>query len=251
MNTIRRVIAVQKRTALLGLMSAALAIMLAFSCLPGVSVTGASTLAQSPLDTPTLEPPAPVDTPTDTLTPSPTPTETPTETPLPTEVPVDTPAPTEVPTDIPAPTETPLPTEAPVDTPAPTEVPTDTPAPTEVPTDTPTPTEVPTDTPTPTPSNPPTLSSDKADYAPGEMVTLTGQNWQPGETVHIFVNDDAGQTWYRHVDVTAAADGTIIDQFYLPTWFVATYSATASGASGTVKNYQSWQGRSGVFEGEL
>jgi len=171
MNTIRRVIAVQKRTALLGLVSAALAIMLAFSCLPGVSVTGASTLAQSPLDTPTLEPPpAPVDTPTDTPTPTPTPTEVPTEVlaptdmPLPTEVPVDTPAPTEVPTEVPV--DTPAPTEVPTDIPAPTEapLPTDTPTemPTEapIPTDTPTETPIPTDTPTPTatPANEPTTS---------------------------------------------------------------------------------------------
>ena len=171
MNTIRRVIAVQKRTALLGLVSAALAIMLAFSCLPGVSVTGASTLAQSPLDTPTLEPPpAPVDTPTDTPTPTPTPTEVPTEvlaptdTPLPTEVPADTPAPTEVPTEVPV--DTPAPTEVPTDIPAPTEapLPTDTPTemPTEapIPTDTPTETPIPTDTPTPTatPANEPTTS---------------------------------------------------------------------------------------------
>ena len=40
----------------------------------------------------------------------------------------------------------------------------------------------------------PTIQSDKADYAPGELVTLTGSNWQPGESVHINVNDDQGQT---------------------------------------------------------
>src|SRR5687768_9762220 len=49
----------------------------------------------------------------------------------------------------------------------------------------------------------PTIRSDKDDYTPGETVTLTGSNWQPGETVHIFVNDDRGQTWSRNVDVTA------------------------------------------------
>jgi len=81
---------------------------------------------------------------------------------------------------------------------------------------------------------PPSVWSDKADYAPGETVTLSGANWAPGEAVHIRVNDDAGQTWSRDVDVTAADDGTISDQFNLPTSFVATYSVTASGAqSGT------------------
>ena len=36
----------------------------------------------------------------------------------------------------------------------------------------------------------PTIQSDKDDYAPGELVTLTGSGWQPGETVNIKVNDD-------------------------------------------------------------
>src|SRR3712207_3768325 len=31
----------------------------------------------------------------------------------------------------------------------------------------------------------PTIQSDKPDYAPGELVTLTGSNWQPGESVNI------------------------------------------------------------------
>jgi hypothetical protein len=80
----------------------------------------------------------------------------------------------------------------------------------------------------------PTIASDKADYAPGELVTLAGGYWQPGESVHIRVNDDAGSTWSRDVDVTAGADGTIGDAFNLPDWFVAEYSVSATGASGSV-----------------
>ena len=38
---------------------------------------------------------------------------------------------------------------------------------------------------------PPQVWSDKADYAPGEQVTLSGANWAVGEAVHIRVNDDA------------------------------------------------------------
>ena len=41
----------------------------------------------------------------------------------------------------------------------------------------------------------PTIQSDKADYAPGELVTLTGSGWQPGESVHIVVNDTYGASW--------------------------------------------------------
>jgi hypothetical protein len=81
---------------------------------------------------------------------------------------------------------------------------------------------------------PPQVWSDKADYAPGETVTLSGSNWAAGESVHIRVNDDAGETWRRDVDVVAGDDGTISDQFNLPDWFVAQYTVTATGAtSGT------------------
>src|SRR5918994_1159284 len=79
----------------------------------------------------------------------------------------------------------------------------------------------------------PTIQSDKDDYAPGELVTLTGGGWQAGESVHINVNDDVGKTWSYDKDVTADASGNITDQFNLPDWFVATYNVTATGASGT------------------
>src|SRR5919107_3876180 len=74
-----------------------------------------------------------------------------------------------------------------------------------------------------------TIQSDKDDYAPGKSVTLTGSNWQPGESVHISVNDDQSKTWSRNVDVSADASGRIQYQFQLPTSFVATYEVTAMG----------------------
>jgi hypothetical protein len=74
-----------------------------------------------------------------------------------------------------------------------------------------------------------TIQSDKDDYAPGKSVTLTGSNWQPGESVHISVNDDQGKTWSRNVEVTADASGRIQYQFQLPTSFVATYEVTTMG----------------------
>src|SRR5215210_5516104 len=77
----------------------------------------------------------------------------------------------------------------------------------------------------------PSVWSDKADYAPGELVTLSGANWQAGETVNIVVNDDVGESWRRDVDVTADAAGAITDSFNLPDSFVAQYKVTATGRS--------------------
>ncbi|MFL5891864.1 MAG: PKD domain-containing protein, partial [Solirubrobacterales bacterium] len=80
----------------------------------------------------------------------------------------------------------------------------------------------------------PSITSDRADYAPGEHVVLTGANWQPGESVDIVVNDDQGETWRHEATVTADGQGEIRDEFDLPQWLVATYSVTAIGeASGT------------------
>jgi hypothetical protein len=82
----------------------------------------------------------------------------------------------------------------------------------------------------------PTVTTDKPDYAPGETVILTGTNWQPGEAVHIFVNDDLGDTWSHDSDPDPVADedGAFTYSFILPTWFVANYSVTATGeTSGT------------------
>jgi hypothetical protein len=78
----------------------------------------------------------------------------------------------------------------------------------------------------------PWIQSDKGDYAPGELVTLTGGNWAPGENVRIVTDDDQGNTWKRDVTVLADGDGDVSDVFSLPTWFVATYRVTATGNSG-------------------
>src|SRR6266508_5230540 len=65
-------------------------------------------------------------------------------------------------------------------------------------------------------SSPPAIVSDKADYAPGSTVTLTGTAWQPGEAVHLVVNDDDGQTWSYNADVTADQSGDFTHAFQLP-----------------------------------
>jgi hypothetical protein len=78
------------------------------------------------------------------------------------------------------------------------------------------------------------IQSNKDDYAPGARVTLTGSHWQPGESVRIDVDDDAGKTWSRNVDVRADASGRVQYQFQLPEWFVAPYEVTAMGAQSGV-----------------
>ncbi len=78
----------------------------------------------------------------------------------------------------------------------------------------------------------PTIRSDQEDYAPGSMVTLTGAGWAASERVHIFVNDDVGQTWQYNGDVTTNLDGGFTAQFQLPNSFVATYTVTATGSGG-------------------
>ena len=109
-----------------------------------------------------------------------------------------------------------------------------TPEPTAEPTTAPSPVPTPVPTTEPAPVTSPTIASDLEDYPPGGLVTLTGAGWQPGEVVHITVNDNVGSSWTRSVDVTADAGGAIVDQFNLPNWFVAQYAVVAIGpASGT------------------
>ena len=79
-----------------------------------------------------------------------------------------------------------------------------------------------------------TIASDLLDYPPGATVTLTGQGWAAGESVHIVVNDTIGQTWQHVVDKPAQGDGTVSDVFSLPNYFVSDYDVTATGPiSGT------------------
>jgi hypothetical protein len=84
----------------------------------------------------------------------------------------------------------------------------------------------------------PWIASELPDYAPGATVSLIGGSWQPGEPVHINVDDADGHTWTRDVDVTADSSGDINDSFALPDWFVTNYNVTATGAtSGTATTH--------------
>ena len=80
-------------------------------------------------------------------------------------------------------------------------------------------------------STTPWIQSDELDYHPGTTVTLTGGNWQPQESVHIFVDDTNGHTWNHSVDITADDQGHVQDVFDLPDVWVSDYSVTATGTS--------------------
>ena len=78
----------------------------------------------------------------------------------------------------------------------------------------------------------PTLASDKATYAPGDTVALSGANWTPNEVVRVHIADNGGNGWSRDVDVTAGADGSISDSFALPTAFP--YQAAFADLAGRI-----------------
>ena len=70
---------------------------------------------------------------------------------------------------------------------------------------------------------------EESNDARGKTVTLTGANWQPGESVHIKLTDDQGKTWSRNVRAMADASGRIQVRFQVPKGFAATYQVTAMG----------------------
>src|SRR3954452_8230555 len=82
------------------------------------------------------------------------------------------------------------------------------------------------------------ITSDKADYAPGSTVVLTGASWASSETVHIVVNDTIGKTWKIEsglngapADPVADSNGGFTYSFNLPNTFVSDYDVTATGPS--------------------
>ena len=65
-------------------------------------------------------------------------------------------------------------------------------------------------------SSPATVSTEHADYAPGERVTITGSGWQPGETVTLLIREEPE----THPDITAAAvadaQGRLVNTDFTP-----------------------------------
>jgi hypothetical protein len=90
----------------------------------------------------------------------------------------------------------------------------------------------PSPSPSVTPAPSPTIASDKEDYAPGETVTITGAGWPAQDAITVQTDDSIGKTWSDTGQVTSDADGNFSYSFALSTKFVASYSTTASDASG-------------------
>ncbi|MFY9588172.1 MAG: hypothetical protein WAT66_12030, partial [Actinomycetota bacterium] len=65
-------------------------------------------------------------------------------------------------------------------------------------------------------------------------MTLSGTNWDSGEAISVFVNDNIGNTWSTTIQITADSSGAFTTSFRLPSTFVAEYRATATGSSGRV-----------------
>jgi len=77
-----------------------------------------------------------------------------------------------------------------------------------------------------------TITSDKADYAPGETVTITGLGWPAQDTITIQTDDSIGRTWSDTGQATSDDNGTFTYVFALPNRFVASYTTTATDANG-------------------
>ena len=81
----------------------------------------------------------------------------------------------------------------------------------------------------------PSLTSNQPEYAPGATVSLSGAGWQAGERVQIAVDDDSDDAWSHEAETTAAADGSVLDEFELSEDVSGAFSATATATSGTAE----------------
>ena len=61
-----------------------------------------------------------------------------------------------------------------------------------------------------------TVKTDKDDYAPGEIVTITGSGWQPGEIVTLRITEDADSHYDWNLTARADAQGNIINAEFYP-----------------------------------
>ncbi|MFN2456251.1 MAG: Calx-beta domain-containing protein [Pyrinomonadaceae bacterium] len=82
---------------------------------------------------------------------------------------------------------------------------------------------------------PVTVATNQTDYAPGEIVTITGSGWTPGEMVTLVLHEDREIPLHDDITSTVAADGdgNILDSTYAPEAhdLDVSYTLTATGAT--------------------
>ena len=61
-----------------------------------------------------------------------------------------------------------------------------------------------------------TVKTDKTDYAPGEVVTITGSGWQPGETVTLTLTETPPFDTHPAMSAVADANGNIVNTDFTP-----------------------------------
>ena len=61
-----------------------------------------------------------------------------------------------------------------------------------------------------------TVKTDKDDYQPGEIVTISGSGWQPGETVNLRVSEDADTHFDWNLTAIADEQGNIVNREFYP-----------------------------------
>src|SRR5437899_10000216 len=80
-----------------------------------------------------------------------------------------------------------------------------------------------------------TVATDKADYAPGETVIITGSGWEPGETVVLVLHEDPEIDLDLQLTAVADANGDfantdfIFDVFDMGVSFTLSAAGTSSG----------------------
>src|SRR2546422_5712540 len=80
-----------------------------------------------------------------------------------------------------------------------------------------------------------TVATDKADYAPGENVVITGSGWEPGETVNLVLYEDPALDPPLQLTAVADANGDfmnadfIVDVFDIGVTFTLTATGDPSG----------------------
>src|SRR5215470_10134110 len=79
----------------------------------------------------------------------------------------------------------------------------------------------------------PSVQTDRSDYYPGQIVTITGSGWQPGETVDLALQEDPPIDTHPMMSATANDSGNIFNNQFSPDVHDTgiTFTLTATGQS--------------------